>query len=514
MANNISSKTVSPVKGLKESFAKQRIAFTNRASAVFPVYLRNKTDLHIVFLNYWTIKNNIPANGLSINIKIYDDLGNLLIVHVLEEIEDHNQISIRAILNDKKELDLDKLDGTAHIEIISTHNLRFSFPAIIGIYQAENLFSAVHSAGRVKNSDELQKISYTEETNWICKNNEQTTPFFHFFNGPQLPTKKNILVYLDKSSDNNLISTKEIDISNIPELGSKFFTADNLFSKSDLKNECYISVKVEHNCIFPRLVVGNLYKENNFLEATHSFPIIKNIDHIKSDEKPITYKALLCGFTSKELSLDMSVFPTNCEGEFQADFLTQKYNEDKIKAIGNSEYFDKKKLKQMQTFKLDNQEQFLEIGLTGESVPSRINASFIYRVKDKAGPDYTTNIANGAVSHVFPPRHRQWGHGYLGNNFETNIHIRNTSHNPDDTKDGNGTIIFYGKNMKIVHKFKIKAESSLAISLSDIISKDNINAYDDNNFISWMMEIDIPNCDSHWVSFRKSDGAIFGEHSF
>jgi len=38
--------------------------------------------------------------------------------------------------------------------------------------------------------------------------------------------------------------------------------------------------------------------------------------------------------------------------------------------------------------------------------------------------------------------------------------------------------------------------------------------YDDNNFISWMMEIDIPNCDSHWVSFRKSDGAIFGEHSF
>ena len=514
MTNKEAQRKSSPVKDLKESFAKQKVAFTNRASAVFPVYLRDETDLHIVFLNYWTIKNNIPIDSLSISIKVYDNLGNLLIVHVIDDINDHNQISIRNILNKQHELNLNHLDGTAHIEIISTQNLRFSFPAIVGIYQAKDLFSAVHSAGRIKNSDELQKISYTDETNWICKTDENIIPFFHLFNGPQLPKKKNIIANLYRANDNHMIATKDIDISDIPELGSKFFTAEDIFSKSELKEDYFISIKVEHNCIFPRLVVGNLYKNNNFLEATHSFPIIRNVDHIKADEKKLVYKALLCGFTSKDLSLDMSVFPTNCEGEFQADFLTQKYGDNKIESTGNSEYFDNKKLNQMQTFSLDDEEQFLELGLTGESVPSRINASFIYRVKNKTGPDYTTNIANGAISHVFPPRHRQWGHGYLGNNFKTNIHIRNTSHNPKETKDGNGTIVVYGKDTKIIHKFKIKAESSIAIQLADIIPKNNSAVYNDDNFISWIMEIDIPNCDSHWVSFRKTDGAIFGEHSF
>jgi len=514
MSNKKVQQNSSPIKGLKESFAKQKIAFTNRASAVFPLYLREDTDLHIVFLNYWTIKNNIPMDMLSINIKIYDDLGNLITVHVIDKLSDHNQISIRNILKNEPGLDLNFLDGTTQIEIISTENLRFSFPAIIAIYQAKDLFSAVHSAGRIKNSDELQKISYTDETNWICKIEKDITPFFHFFNGPQLPKKKNITVTLYRTKDNSIISTKDIDISNIPELGSKFFTAENIFSKSDLKEECFMSVNVEHNCIFPRLVVGNLFKNINFLEATHSFPIIKGVDHIKSDKKEPVYNALLCGFTSEDLSLDMSVFPTNCEGEFQADFLTQKYGDKIIKFSGNSERFDSKKLNQMQTFSLDNDEQFLELGLIGKSVPSRINASFIYRVKNKSGPDYTTNIANGAISHVFPPRHRQWGHGYMGNNFETNIHIRNTSHNPKETKDGNGTIVVYGKDTKIIHKFKIKAESSIAIQLADIIPKNNSAVYNDDNFISWIMEIDIPNCDSHWVSFRKTDGAIFGEHSF
>ena len=99
----------------------------------------------------------------------------------------------------------------------------------------------------------------------ICKIDKDITPFFHFFNGPQLPNKKNITVTLYRTKDNSIISTKDIDISNIPELGSKFFTAENIFSKSDLKEECFMSVNVEHNCIFPRLVVGNLFKNVNFL---------------------------------------------------------------------------------------------------------------------------------------------------------------------------------------------------------------------------------------------------------
>ena len=81
MSNKKVQQNSSPIKGLKESFAKQKIAFTNRASAVFPLYLREDTDLHIVFLNYWTIKNNIPMDMLSINIKIYDVTFDIFLIN-------------------------------------------------------------------------------------------------------------------------------------------------------------------------------------------------------------------------------------------------------------------------------------------------------------------------------------------------------------------------------------------------------------------------------------------------
>ena len=58
-----------PVKGLKDSFSRQKNIVANRASAVFPVYLRKGTDLHIVFLNYWTIKNKIPKEITKTNKK-------------------------------------------------------------------------------------------------------------------------------------------------------------------------------------------------------------------------------------------------------------------------------------------------------------------------------------------------------------------------------------------------------------------------------------------------------------
>ena len=35
------------------------------------------------------------------------------------------------------------------------------------------------------------------------------------------------------------------------------------------------------------------------------------------------------------------------------------------------------------------------------------------------------------------------------------------------------------------------------------------------NFLShYPIEFDIPNCDLKWVSYRKTDGAIFGDHCF
>ena len=65
-----------------------------------------------------------------------------------------------------------------NIEILSLVKLGFPFPAIIGVYKSNNLYSSVHSAGRIKGANERHDINYTDETNWSCKFKKELHRFF------------------------------------------------------------------------------------------------------------------------------------------------------------------------------------------------------------------------------------------------------------------------------------------------------------------------------------------------
>ena len=119
---------------------------------------------------------------------IYDQEGNLVERFNDKISEFHNQFSIAEILKDKFK---DKFQGTVSVEIISLEKLSFPFPAVIGVYKSRDLFSSVHSAGRIKNLNEKHEIFYTDETNWTCKFDKGVSPFFHYFVGPTLPKEKN-----------------------------------------------------------------------------------------------------------------------------------------------------------------------------------------------------------------------------------------------------------------------------------------------------------------------------------
>ena len=77
-----------------------------------------------------------------------------------------------------KSINVENFIGTVNVEIVSLEKLGFPFPAILGVYRSNNLYSSVHSAGRLKNSSEVQNIFYTQETNWICKFNKVFPLFF------------------------------------------------------------------------------------------------------------------------------------------------------------------------------------------------------------------------------------------------------------------------------------------------------------------------------------------------
>lgn len=183
--------TKSSTETLAKDF-KARDFFVNyRASAVFPVFIRKSTDVHIVFLNYWTLKNQIEAADLTIIFSVYKSDGSLAQQFVHPTISFHNQVSIRNILNIAP-LDTDaEFDGIVNVEILSTKNLRFAFPGIIAVYQSGSLFSSVHSAGRIKNPNEKQLINYSNETNWNCKFESGIEPFFTILSDHQFLKQEN-----------------------------------------------------------------------------------------------------------------------------------------------------------------------------------------------------------------------------------------------------------------------------------------------------------------------------------
>lgn len=148
--------------------------------------LHDHSDLRVVFLNYWLLKNDIPHVG--VNFRVYDSTGVLKARQSLEKIENHNEVSVRDALLSPAGVTL-PFDGMLEVEVVSAGNLAFPYPAILGVYEANGYFSSVHAAGRIKNPDEFKKPQRSQEINWSCSfecgahGSYAVAPFFHYFVG-------------------------------------------------------------------------------------------------------------------------------------------------------------------------------------------------------------------------------------------------------------------------------------------------------------------------------------------
>ena len=497
------------ILNLNQSFKQRETFYSNRSSCIFPIYFNCKdNDLHIVFLNYWTIKNKIKKTKLLINFRIYNKNGQIIKRYSENNIQNHNQYSIRDIINDESKNDF---HGMVDVEIISVDNLKFSFPGIVGIYQTGDLFSAVHSAGRIRNSDEAQLSTYTYETNWSCKFNEITTPFFHFFIGNKKNNSSIIKVHI-KSITGETLKEEVIDISHMSPFSSEIFLADQIFEKETLQPGNFIAVQVEHSSTFSRMIVGNYFKSIKHLEVTHSFGLVEKNDYCPVEDKNQIQSILNC-YTDENLTLTTKVFPTNCPGTFNALLSTQSFNEKLLKSEKEGkEIFSTGPSSNSIQKTLGKDDKFFAFHFYGNEVPSRFNASFIYKVRDTNSP-FSTDIASGAKSSVYPPKFRHWGHAYVENGYETSILIRNNSHKPTETKNANGTLKIFSNEESCIINFKIQGESSISIPIHEKILNHK-NLLTKPNFLSWIIDLDVPTCETFWICFRKTDGAIFGEHGF
>lgn len=390
------------INSLQRDFELRKRIFSNRASAIFPIFfLKIDNDLILSFLNYWTIKNNIDARKISINLRIYDAYGQLIVREILALDAENNFVSMRNYL---KEI---VFQGMVEIEIISTCNIGYTFPAIVGFYKSGSLYSCVHSAGRIKGSDENHTSTVFEETNWSCKFGSSVSPFFHYVNGCNEESVNLTINLYEKSGD--AVTSRRV-VERLNAFASKIYFIDELFPDVNFEDGMYVGVVCNNDSVFRRMVVGNYHKKLKHLEVTHSFPKQESIDFCPENENG--YESILAMYTDENLTLKCRVFPTNCSNHFNVAESKLAFSD---KVLGNPS--DTTKLSEgFGLIEQDNDVRMSVLWLSGSKVPSRLNTNFIYMVK---GVDsiFSTDIATGAKSSVYPPKFSHWGSGVFGNGY-------------------------------------------------------------------------------------------------
>ncbi len=494
---------------LKEGFKSVQKKSHYVASGIFPIIITPKNDLNLVFFNYWNNKNKIPTENLKCFIKIYDTQGNLLCHFESKISKFHNQHSIKEILKNNN-LKINKIVGTVNVEIVSLEKLGYPFPAITGIYNSGNIYSSVHSAGRIKNNSEPHDVIYTEETNWTCKFDNSITPFFHYFVGNQKP-KLNYITVKVLSKNKKIKKSKKILIDDINVFGSKIFFIKEIFKNSSFSNSDFISIEVEHNSVFPRLIVGNYHASKNFFEVTHSFPKITKKDHCTSNGGNY-FQSKMLGYTNKDLNLKLKIFPTSCKGNFTGETFVKKFGEKKLNKTNQEIYFSQKKLESENVIRLDNDEEIKSIKLKGDKIPSRLNTSFIYNVRG-CKTKYSVDIASGAHSSIFPKKITHWGHGYCAEGFNSIIMIANDNFEHSYYETFKGILNVYSNDLKTKIPVVIHPGSLLTIDISKHKKFTKLKKRK-LGFFSWFLKLEKPGCECFWLSYRKKDGSIFGDHSF
>jgi len=482
---------------LQKDFEARKQFYTNRASAVFPIHFEFKeNDLLLSWLNYWSIKNKLDSNSIVVNLRLYNNDGELVKRAQTSLQVSNNIVSMREYIKD------DVFKGMVEIEIISSLNLKFSFPAITGFYKSGSLYSCVHSAGRIRGSDEVQTAVKTEETNWSCKFTEDITPFFHYVNGT---SNEDVCLSVTLYKSNG----ESVDTREIRELfnpfASKIYYIDQLFNNIGFEKDMFVGVKCSNDKVFRRMVVGNYHKKSHHLEVAHSFPWQTNEDHCPVNKGGS--ESFLAMYSDNHLKLKARVFPTNCSGEYKITSSEQKYNADKLGASSDAELL----IDGHGVINLSDDIRFKLLGLKG-AVPSRLNSNFIYTVNGTQS-DFSTDIATSAKSSVYPPKVSHWGSGIFGNGYDFVLMIRNCNH-IYNAVTAKGKLEIYGLGQTIELDVLINGQSSDSILLSDIVNKELLSADNKEAVFTWILKLDQPNSETFWTSFRDTDGCIVGEHGF
>ena len=498
-----------------------------RSSAIFPVMQNNFSSTNILFLGYWLIKRKIRE--VMILITLRNNNGDIIKRNsLLIDTPKSYSIELNSLLKNMQYRESEFL-GSIELEIFSTQDLVFPFPALVLNYYGDDFNTCVHSIGRIYNDfedlNENQEFS-VPETGFDIHATDDIEPFMFFVNGP-LANFKPMISYVITNYESEKFSGS-FDLKKMDPYETIFLNFKDKIPnlKKILKNKSgAITFKHNFEGFFPRFLVGNIQNSFPSLSFTHSYYDCSSCSEESDYWNRSTDKFYDCSvyvpiFIDNNQYTELVIYPNFSPSDFTLDVVL--YDFDGVE-IHRSESFLTISSKDSKLLKINFNELIDNLDIDKNKVksahlisnfknkiPSRLKFGLnvgLNNIKSKIPCNICFNSRVGNPLIENKPGSFHWCPFFNDGGILT---IANFSPKKNYAKSGNVTLQFYNNHSLVLEKNLMLSPCS---EFRLDATSPEIKAIMQNESIWVTIESDNPNIQGFYFNFHKS-GSVAGDHFF
>ncbi len=303
-----------------------------RGSAIFTIINNKQLKTRILYMGYWLVKRHIKEICLLATLR--NKQGNILLREQnLISQSKSEQVDVSTMLL-KTDYANTNFIGSIELEIFSTVDLVFPYPAFVVNYYNKFASTFVHTTGRIYNDiedtldNETTQVKESGFDLFACQDSE---PFFTFVNGY---IENNASIQLEIINHKNKIYYENIELGTTKPLETVFVNLKDYIPVKDMLDGQTGTMKIKHNLsgFFPRFIAGNLSKKTGTIAVTHTY--YDNSDNTKKDaywynnHKDILNDSMVYVplFLTNNYYTQLKYYPIHSPSDFTTDI--EFYNKD------------------------------------------------------------------------------------------------------------------------------------------------------------------------------------------
>lgn len=499
-----------------------------RSSAIFPVIHNNDISSKVLFLSYWLIKRNIPEITLLVTLRNKNG-------QVVQRRNYTINLTKGFTIETKDFLEQRNNDfvGSLELEVFSTRDMVFPYPAFVLCYYNKESATSVHTVGRIYN--DLEDFVENEsrrvpEAGFDIYYDSNFEPFIAFTNGP--------FSNEDGSIDYEIINHCSQKFKGTFTLG-KILPYETIFLKfnqyienlSEILESKVGTIKISHNFegFFPRFLAGNIQNSYPSYSFTHSYYDCTSCNSEydywnRTDAKFYDSSVLIPLFLQDDYYTDLVLYPNFSPSTFSLTLDLHNENGELIKKIpdyisinSNDQIFTKIHFSNIIAENDINPKDVSSVNVIadwkGERIPTRLKLGLNVGIKNKpinlpCNICFAPNVGNPVIENK--PGSTHWAP--ILNSENSFLVITNSGPLRNYTRNANCTMIFYHEDDDdtIEKKVVIKPNGIIKINLE---KENEIHSFLNNN-AGWIYVTSDNPYVFGWYFESHSSGSVAGDHFF